>query len=119
MENTNVNDLIKSIESNELGGSIYSREDVTRILKMVRVERTSNINIDYIVQDLRNLYDNVEDIKADTDSAEFSLVRGNEIELDSVDVDTSTSLGEIDDIISKLYDGVYIKSDVVQLEREN
>lgn len=109
MENTNVNDLIKSIESNELGGSIYSREDVTRILKMVRVERTSNIDIDYIVQDLRNLYDNLEDLEADTDSAEFSMTN-NEVSLDSVDVDTSTSLDEINDIISKLYDGVYNKT---------
>lgn len=118
MENTNVNDLIKSIESNELGGSIYSREDVTRILRMVRVERTSNIDIDYIVQDLRNVYDNLEDLEADTDSAEFSM-SGNEVMLDSVDVDVNRTLDEINDIISKLYDGTYNKSDIVELERAN
>lgn len=119
MENTNVNDLIKSIESNELGGSIYSREDVTRILRMVRVEQTSNIDVESIVNDLKKVYDYIEDLEADTDSAEFSIRNGNEIEIDSIDIDGSRALEEIDDIISKLYDGTYNKSDIVELERAN
>lgn len=118
MENTNVNDLIKSIESNELGGSIYSREDVTRILRMVRVERTSNIDINYIVQDLRNLFDTIEDIEPDVDTAEFSL-QGNEIMLDRCDINGSQALDEVNDIIYKLTNGMYNKSDIVELERES
>ena len=109
MENTNVNDLIKSIESNELGGSIYSREDVTRILRMVEVKQASNIDMKYIEQDLRNVMDTIQDIEADTDSAEFSMT-GNEVMLDSVDVNGSQALDEINDIIYKLRDGSYNKS---------
>jgi hypothetical protein len=109
MENTNVNDLIKSIESNELGGSIYSREDVTRILRMVEVKQTSSLNIDYIVQDLRNVKEIIEDIEPDVDSAEFSLA-GNEIMLDCCDVNSSQAIDEINDIVYKLTNGVYNKS---------
>lgn len=118
MENTNVNDLIKSIESNELGGSIYSREDVTRILRMVEVKRTSSIDINYLVQDLRNVKDTIEDIEPDVDTAEFSMT-GNEVMLDRCDINGSQAIDEVNDIIYKLTNGVYDKSDVVELERAN
>ena len=114
MENSNVQDLIKAIESNELGGSIYSREDVTRILRMVKVNQTSSLNIEYIVQDLNSLYDTIDDIEADTDSAEFSITNGNEICIDSCDVSNSEALDEVNDIIHKLRAGSYKSTDIVE-----
>jgi hypothetical protein len=114
---TNVNELIKSIDNDQMGGSIYSREDVKRILQMVKVTAQPSINIEYIVQDLKNVLDTIEDMEADEDTAEFSLT-GNEISLDSCDVNNSQAIDEVKDIISKLYDGCYNKSDIVELERD-
>jgi hypothetical protein len=105
---TNVNELIQSIDNDQMGGSIYSREDVKRILLMVEVKQTSSIDVDYIVQDLKNVLDTIEDMEADEDSAKFSLTR-NEIYLDSCEVNNTQAIDEVKDIISKLYDGVYNK----------
>lgn len=105
---TNVNELIQSIDNDQMGGSIYSREDVKRILLMVEVKQTSSIDVEYIVQDLKNVLDTIEDMEADEDTAEFSLT-GNEISLDSCEVNNSQAIDEVKDIISKLYDGVYNK----------
>lgn len=113
---TNVNELIQSIDNDQMGGSIYSREDVKRILQMVKVTEQPSINMSKLWSELEDIKRAVEDLEVDTDSAEFSLT-GNEIYLDSCDINSTEVCDDIERMIDKLREGYY-NSDIVELERD-
>ena len=113
---TNVNELIQSIDNDQMGGSIYSREDVKRILQMVKVTAQPSININKLCSQLEDIKRAVEDLEFDTDSAEFSL-NGNEISLDSCELNSNEVRDDIDQIIDRLHEGYY-DLDIVELERD-
>ena len=105
MTNTNVNDLIKSMEKNEFGGSIFSREDVIRILGMVRVTeqpKTSAINLNALFEDLNYIIDEIASIDIDKGSLEFSINYSNEVELDSYELQRDEAKEAVERIIKKL-----------------
>lgn len=83
---TNVNELIKSVEENQLGGSIYSQQDVIRILKMVEVTAKYRMDIDRIMDELQLLIDMAESLEVDDDSAKFSILDSNRLVVSSCEV---------------------------------
>jgi hypothetical protein len=113
---TNVNELIQSIDNDQMGGSIYSREDVKRILQMVKVTAQPSININKLCDELQKIKRAVEDLEFDTDSAEFSL-SGNEISLDSCEVNSDDVRDDLEQMIDRLHEGYY-DLDIVELERD-
>jgi hypothetical protein len=113
---TNVNELIQSIDNDQMGGSIYSREDVKRILQMVTVTAQPSINMSKLCTQLEDIKRAVEDLEFNTDSAEFSL-SGNEIYLESCELNSNEVTDDLQEMIERLRDGYY-NSDIVELQRD-
>ena len=110
MQNTNVNDLIKSIQSNEVGGSIFSREDVIRILGMVQVTehpKTNAINVGELREDLTALLDEISNIDIEDGSCEFSINYSNQVELDEYTLDNENAKEAVQRILERLEKNEY------------
>ena len=110
MQNTNVNDLIKSIQSNEVGGSIFSREDVIRILNMVQVTehpKTNAINVGELREDLNALLDEITNIDIEDGSCEFAINYNNQVELESYTVDVDDAKVSVQRILERLEKNEY------------
>jgi hypothetical protein len=93
------------MEKNEFGGSIFSREDVIRILGMVRVTeqpKTSAINLNALFEDLNYIIDEIASIDIDKGSLEFSINYSNEVELDSYELERDEAKEAVERIIKKL-----------------
>ena len=119
---TNVNELIQQIESNQMGGSIFSREDVIRILGMVQVTeqpKTSEINFYALFEDLNYIIDEIESISIDNGSLEFSICGGNEIELDSYELERDEAKEAVERVIKKLERNEYAPEEEEEEEEEN
>jgi len=110
MEKMTITETIGQITNNNLG-SIYSKDDVLRLLENIKQEE-GKADMDDIFDKLKlriertvnNL--NSSDV-CDYDSVEFSL-NGREIEMDNIDVNHSEiwdQIGsEIDDFVNELTD---------------
>ena len=119
---TNVNELIKSIESNQMGGSIFSREDVIRILGMVQVTeqpKTSEINFYALFEDLNYIIDEIGSISIDNGSLEFSINYSNEVELDSYELEREEAKDMVNRVIKKLERNEYAPEEEEEEEEEN
>ena len=103
MTHTNVNELIKSIETNEIGGSIFSREDVIRILGMVEVqEQTPLIDAETLIGELNELMEEINNLEIDEDSLEFSINYSKQVELDSYEIEKHDAIELVKNIIERL-----------------
>jgi len=113
MEKRNVNDVIKQMEdsSNDLCGSIYTKEQVLSILKSLSFEKPTEAPSN-VLELLESIKEKVEDIQTDMDnlevdkgSAEFSINYSNEVCIDSCDIegkeDVETKLNELFDLVDK------------------
>ena len=121
MTQTNVNDLIKSIETNEIGGSIFSREDVVRILGMVQVKeqpQTTAIDLVTLMEDLTSLIDEITSIEVDNDSLEFKINYNNEVELESYELEREDAKSAVERIITKIERNEYALGDEYSMEEE-
>jgi hypothetical protein len=121
MTQTNVNDLIKSIETNEIGGSIFSREDVVRILGMVQVQeqpQTTAIDLVTLMEDLTSLIDEITSIEVDNGSLEFTINYNNEVELESYELERDEAKEAVQRIITKLERNEYVLGDEYSVEEE-
>jgi hypothetical protein len=121
MTQTNVNDLIKSIETNEIGGSIFSREDVIRILGMVQVQeqpQTSAIDLVTLMEDLTSVIDEITSIEVDNGSLEFTINYNNEVELESYELEREDAKSAVERIITKLERNEYVLGDEYSIEEE-
>ena len=123
MKNTNVNDLIKSIETNEIGGSIFSREDVIRILGMVQVNeqpQTSSIDLVTLMEDLTSIIDEITSIELDNGSLEFTINYSNQVELESYELERDEAKEAVERIIKKLERNEYVlEEEEVEEESDN
>ena len=123
MKNTNVNDLIKSIETNEIGGSIFSREDVIRILGMVQVNeqpQTSSIDLVTLMEDLTSIIDEITSIELDNGSLEFTINYSNQVELESYELERDEAKEAVERIIKKLERNQYVlEEEEVEEESDN
>ena len=95
---------------NESLSSIFTKEDVIKILETIgkesKEESGSSVmtqeKIEEILDDLRSVLSNVEDIEVDTDDVEFSIV-GREIVVDNVEIRGKDELeSEVQSLIEKL-----------------
>ena len=121
MTQTNVNDLIKSIETNEIGGSIFSREDVIRILGMVQVQeqpQTTAIDLVTLMEDLTSVIDEITSIEVDNDSLEFKINYNNEVELESYELEREDAKSAVERIITKIERNEYVLGDEYSIEEE-
>jgi hypothetical protein len=121
MTQTNVNDLIKSIETNEIGGSIFSREDVIRILGMVQVQeqpQTTAIDLVTLMEDLTSVIDEITSIEVDNGSLEFTINYNNEVELESYELEREDAKSAVERIITKLERNEYVLGDEYSVEEE-
>ena len=121
MTQTNVNDLIKSIETNEIGGSIFSREDVIRILGMVQVQeqpQTTAIDLVTLMEDLTSVIDEITSIEVDNGSLEFTINYNNEVELESYELEREDAKSAVERIITKLERNEYVLGDEYSIEEE-
>jgi len=121
MTQTNVNDLIKSIETNEIGGSIFSREDVIRILGMVQVQeqpQTTAIDLVTLMEDLTSVIDEITSIEVDNGSLEFTINYNNEVELESYELEREDAKSAVERIITKLERNEYVIGDEYSVEEE-
>jgi hypothetical protein len=109
MEKMTITETIGQITNNNLG-SIYSKDDVIRLLENIKQEEVLQGNIEDILNKLKDKLESIvnnldsSDV-CDYDSAEFSI-RGREIEVDSIDVNHSEiwdQIGsEIDEFINEI-----------------
>ena len=95
---------------NESLSSIFTKEDVIKILERIdeqsKEESGSSVmtqeKIEEILDDLRSVLSNVEDIEVDTDDVEFSI-EGREIVVDNVEIRGKDELeSEVQSLIEKL-----------------
>ena len=95
---------------NESLSSIFTKEDVIKILETIgkesKEESGSSVmtqeKIEEILDDLRSVLSNVEDIEVDTDDVEFSI-EGREIVVDNVEIRGKDELeSEVQSLIEKL-----------------
>ena len=95
---------------NESLSSIFTKEDVIKILETIgeesKEESGSSVmtqeKIEEILDDLRSVLSNVEDIEVDTDDVELSI-EGREISVDNVEIRGKDELeSEVQSLIEKL-----------------
>lgn len=95
---------------NESLSSIFTKEDVIKILETIgkesKEESGSSVmtqeKIEEILDNLRSVLSNVEDIEVDTDDVEFSI-EGREIVVDNVEIRGKDELeSEVQSLIEKL-----------------
>ena len=122
MTQTNVNELIQQIESNQIGGSIFSREDVVRILGMVQVNeqpQTAAIDLVTLMEDLTDVIDEITSIELDNGSLEFTINYSNQVELESYELECTEAKESVERIIKKLERNEYAPEEEMEEEEED
>ena len=101
-------EMIEQIENNNLG-SIYSKEDVIRLIEQIEAEpaemkinpKTITILTNKITEHLENM--DASDL-VDFESADFSISYRNQVELDSIDVSLSIDEHDIESFIREAFE---------------
>ena len=107
MEKMTINETIGQVTNNNLG-SIYSKDDVIRLLENIKEGGTFNFieKLDELKEKIETVVNNLNSSDVvDYDNVEFSL-NGREIEVDSIDLNYAelwdTIKSEIEDFINEL-----------------
>jgi len=100
----NVNDVRKSVE--ESISSIFTKEDVMKLIDSIEVSESSKVSFDEdFVDELMNLVESIESdvegIEVDEDNVEFGL-DGNRLYIESVDIDKSSVESNIRELREKV-----------------
>lgn len=101
-------EMIEQIENNNLG-SIYSKEDVIRLIEQIEAEPAEmKINSKTITILTNKITEYLENIDAcdlvDFSSADFSISYRNQVELDSIDVSLSINEQDIESCIREAFE---------------
>lgn len=84
-------------------GSIFTKEDVVALIEQIETEGL-NFEVSELIDHVQDVIGNIDgDDIVDNSSAEFYL-EGNEIRINSIDVDTNYIESEIADAITEFFD---------------